>query len=47
MAIAYYEETFRAMDERHKKLGWYEFCLTPELFLASCLAPWPASRGPL
>jgi benzoyl-CoA reductase subunit B len=39
IAIAHYEETFRAMDEGHKKLCWYEFCLTPELFIAMDIHP--------
>jgi benzoyl-CoA reductase/2-hydroxyglutaryl-CoA dehydratase subunit BcrC/BadD/HgdB len=37
--IAHYEETFRVMDERDKKLSWYEFCLTPEIFLAMDIHP--------
>jgi benzoyl-CoA reductase subunit B len=39
LLIAHYEETFRAMDEGHKKLCWYEFCITPELFFAMDIHP--------
>jgi hypothetical protein len=39
LVIGHYEETFRVMDERKKKLCWYEFCLTPELFLAMDIHP--------
>ena len=39
LLIAHYEETFRVMDERDKKLCWYEFCLTPEIFLAMDIHP--------
>lgn len=46
LAIAHYEETFRAMDERHKKLCWYEFCLTPELFLAMDILPFLGESHP-
>jgi benzoyl-CoA reductase/2-hydroxyglutaryl-CoA dehydratase subunit BcrC/BadD/HgdB len=34
LVISHYEETFRVMDEGGKKLCWYEFCLTPEIFRA-------------
>jgi benzoyl-CoA reductase/2-hydroxyglutaryl-CoA dehydratase subunit BcrC/BadD/HgdB len=37
--IGHYEETFRAMEEQHKKLCWYEFCITPELFFAMDIHP--------
>ena len=47
LAIAHYEETFRAMDERHKKLGWYSFCLTPELFLAMDILPFLGESHPV
>jgi benzoyl-CoA reductase/2-hydroxyglutaryl-CoA dehydratase subunit BcrC/BadD/HgdB len=46
LRISHYEETFRAMDERHKKLGWYEFCLTPELFLAMDIIPFLGEAHP-
>jgi hypothetical protein len=46
IAIAHYEETFRAMDEGHKKLCWYEFCLTPELFLAMDIHPFLGETHP-
>jgi hypothetical protein len=39
LVIGHYEETFRVLDERKKKLCWYEFCLTPELFLAMDIHP--------
>jgi benzoyl-CoA reductase/2-hydroxyglutaryl-CoA dehydratase subunit BcrC/BadD/HgdB len=39
LVIRHYQETFRAMDEGHKKLCWYEFCLTPEIFLAMDIHP--------
>jgi benzoyl-CoA reductase/2-hydroxyglutaryl-CoA dehydratase subunit BcrC/BadD/HgdB len=39
LVIAHYEEIVRIMDERHKKLCWYEFCLTPEIFLAMDIHP--------
>ena len=39
LVIAHYEETFRVMDQRQKKLCWYEFCLTPEIFLAMDIHP--------
>lgn len=39
LLIGHYEETFRVMDERTKKLCWYEFCLTPEIFLAMDIHP--------
>jgi len=39
LVVAHYEETFQAMDERNRKLCWYEFCLTPELFLAMDIHP--------
>jgi benzoyl-CoA reductase subunit B len=44
--IDHYEETFRAMDEGHKKLCWYEFCLTPELFLAMDIHPFLGGTHP-
>ena len=47
MLIAHYGETFRAMDERHKKLGWYSFCLTPELFLAMDILPFLGESHPV
>jgi benzoyl-CoA reductase/2-hydroxyglutaryl-CoA dehydratase subunit BcrC/BadD/HgdB len=39
IAVARFEEIIRASDEGHKKLCWYEFCLTPELFLAMDIVP--------
>ncbi len=39
LMIEHYEETFRTMDEGGKKLCWYEFCLTPEIFLAMGIQP--------
>ncbi len=39
LTIAHYDETFRVMDERDKKLCWFEFCLTPELFRAMDIHP--------
>lgn len=39
LLISHYEETFRALDERHKKVCWYEFCLTPEIFRAMDIHP--------
>jgi hypothetical protein len=47
IAIDQYEETFRAMDEGHKRLCWYEFCLTPELFLAMDIVPFLGESHPL
>ena len=47
LAIAHYEETFRAMDERHRKLAWYSFCLTPELFLAMDILPFLGESHPV
>ena len=46
LVIAHYEETFRVMDERHKKLCWYEFCLTPEIFLAMDIHPFLGETHP-
>jgi benzoyl-CoA reductase/2-hydroxyglutaryl-CoA dehydratase subunit BcrC/BadD/HgdB len=34
LVVSHYRETFRVMDEGGKKLCWYEFCLTPEIFRA-------------
>src|SRR5512140_3300174 len=39
LVIAHYEETFRVMEERDKKLCWYEFCLAPEIFRAMDIHP--------
>lgn len=39
LVIAHHEETFRVMEERDKKLCWYEFCLTPEIFRAMDIYP--------
>ncbi len=39
LVIRHYEETFRVMEQRHKQLCWYEFCLTPEIFLAMDIHP--------
>ena len=39
LVIAHYEETFRVMDEGDRKLCWYEFCLTPEIFRAMDIHP--------
>lgn len=39
LVISHYEQTLRAMDERHRQLCWYEFCLTPEIFLAMDIQP--------
>ncbi|MFQ5477883.1 MAG: 2-hydroxyacyl-CoA dehydratase subunit D [Candidatus Krumholzibacteriia bacterium] len=39
LVIDHYEETFRVIDERSKKLCWYEFCLTPEIFRAMDVHP--------
>jgi benzoyl-CoA reductase/2-hydroxyglutaryl-CoA dehydratase subunit BcrC/BadD/HgdB len=44
--IAHYEETFRVMDERDKKLCWYEFCLTPEIFRAMDVHPFLGEAHP-
>lgn len=46
LVIAHYEETFRVMDEREKKLCWYEFCLTPELFRAMDIHPFLGESHP-
>jgi len=46
LVIAHYEETFRIMDERHRKLCWYEFCLTPEIFLAMDIYPFLGEAHP-
>ena len=47
LTVAHYEETFRAMDERHRKLAWYSFCLTPELFLAMDILPFLGESHPV
>lgn len=39
LIIAHYEETFRVLDAGDKKLCWYEFCLTPEIFRAMDVHP--------
>jgi benzoyl-CoA reductase/2-hydroxyglutaryl-CoA dehydratase subunit BcrC/BadD/HgdB len=39
LIIAHYEEIFRVMEARDKKLCWYEFCLTPEIFRAMDIYP--------
>jgi benzoyl-CoA reductase/2-hydroxyglutaryl-CoA dehydratase subunit BcrC/BadD/HgdB len=46
LIVSHYEEIFRAMDERHKKLCWYEFCLTPELFFAMDIHPFLGELHP-
>jgi benzoyl-CoA reductase/2-hydroxyglutaryl-CoA dehydratase subunit BcrC/BadD/HgdB len=46
LVIGHYQETFRVMDERRKKLCWYEFCLTPELFLAMDIHPFLGEAHP-
>jgi benzoyl-CoA reductase subunit B len=46
LVIAHYEETFRIMDQRHKKLCWYEFCLTAEIFRAMEIYPFLAEVHP-
>ncbi len=46
LVIAHYEKIFRVMDERHKKLCWYEFCLTPEIFLAMDVYPFLGEAHP-
>ncbi len=42
----FYDETFKVIDERNKKLCWYEFCLTPELFLAMGIHPFLGESHP-
>ncbi len=37
--VAHYEETFRVLDEHNRKLCWYEFCVTPEIFRAMDVHP--------
>jgi len=39
LIVGHYERTFRAMDDRSKKVCWYEFCLTPELLLSMDVHP--------
>ena len=46
LVIGHYEETFHPMDEGHRKLCWYEFCLTPELFLAMAVSPFLGEAHP-
>src|SRR3990172_1654671 len=46
LLIAHYEETFRVMEERDKKLCWYEFCLAPELFRAMDIHPFVGEVHP-
>jgi benzoyl-CoA reductase/2-hydroxyglutaryl-CoA dehydratase subunit BcrC/BadD/HgdB len=46
LVIAYYEETFRVMDEGRQKLCWYEFCLTPEIFRAMGVHPFLGETHP-
>jgi hypothetical protein len=46
LVIGHYEETFRIMDEGNKKLCWYEFCLTPEIFLAMDIYPFLGESHP-
>jgi hypothetical protein len=46
LVIAHYERMFRVMDERSRKLCWYEFCLTPEVFLAMGIQPFLGETHP-
>ena len=46
LVIGHYEETFRIMDERYRKLCWYEFCLSPEIFLAMDVYPFLGESHP-
>jgi benzoyl-CoA reductase/2-hydroxyglutaryl-CoA dehydratase subunit BcrC/BadD/HgdB len=46
LVVAHYEETFRVMDEGGKKLCWYEFCLTPEIFRAMGVHPFLGETHP-
>jgi benzoyl-CoA reductase subunit B len=46
LIIAHYEEIFRIMEERDKKLCWYEFCLTPEIFYAMNIHPFLGEAHP-
>ncbi len=46
LVIAHYERMFRVMDERSTKLCWYEFCLTPEVFLAMGIQPFLGETHP-
>jgi benzoyl-CoA reductase/2-hydroxyglutaryl-CoA dehydratase subunit BcrC/BadD/HgdB len=46
LVIAHYEETFRVMDEGGRKLCWYEFCLTPEIFRAMGVHPFLGETHP-
>ena len=39
LTVDHYEAIFRAMDEGDRKLCWYEFCLTPEIFRAMDIYP--------
>ncbi len=39
VVIAHYENTFRTLDRGDRKLCWYEFCVTPEIFLAMDVYP--------
>lgn len=39
LVVNHYEETFRVIDERDRKLCWYEFCVTPEIFRAMDIHP--------
>jgi hypothetical protein len=46
LVIDHYERIFRMMDERSGKLCWYEFCLTPEVFLAMGIQPFLGETHP-
>jgi len=46
LVVAHYEETFRVMDEGGRKLCWYEFCLTPEIFRAMGVQPFLGETHP-
>jgi len=46
LVIDHYERIFQVMDERSRKLCWYEFCLTPEVFLAMGIQPFLGETHP-
>ncbi len=46
LLIDHYRETFRVMDERSRKICWYEFSLTPEIFLAMGVHPFLGESHP-
>ncbi len=39
LVVDHYERTFDAVDNPDKQLCWYEFCLTPELFVSMDIQP--------